>query len=284
MSYLFDTKYIGDYRIDVLLDENAECPCIENDMLGIYLWAYSDFSYDPTLHNSCSWKEVYGRYGTCNHTIGETLSKLVSKYVSQRAIVNYIKSDKCKNLRIRYDNHRRIWVVEYYAKLEFSKTLWHSLRGLSSCQLKTEDWREELCDYLDKDDLLSLLHDCKKIAFYEWSSSGSSQGDYVSGYAFCDKQRFIQRGNTITKNWRRQALEIFEKEVECIGMWMWANVKRFELYKKIPYKKCYVGIDKADEDAFDWEIVDSCGGFYMETEDVIDMVVSENNLQPKDAA
>ena len=41
MSYEFAKKEIGDYRITIYQDEDAECPCTEWDLVGIYIknWA-----------------------------------------------------------------------------------------------------------------------------------------------------------------------------------------------------------------------------------------------------
>ena len=38
MSYEFAKKEIGDYRITIYQDEDAECPCTEWDLAGVYLW------------------------------------------------------------------------------------------------------------------------------------------------------------------------------------------------------------------------------------------------------
>ena len=43
MSYEFAKKEIGDYRITIYQDNDAECPCTEWDLVGVYFWDYSDF-------------------------------------------------------------------------------------------------------------------------------------------------------------------------------------------------------------------------------------------------
>lgn len=99
---------------------------------------------------------------------------------------------------------------------------------------------------LEEDDFINLLENCKDIAFYEWSSSGYSQGDYVRGYAYCDKERFKKMVDTNTKNWKNRAIELFESEVKDIGMWMWGDVKGFVLEKKRHYTKMYDDGDTSD--------------------------------------
>lgn len=44
MSYEFAKKEIGDYRITIYQDEDAECPCTEWDLVGVYFWDYSSIT------------------------------------------------------------------------------------------------------------------------------------------------------------------------------------------------------------------------------------------------
>ena len=67
-------------------------------------------------------------------------------------------------------------------------------------------------------------------------------------------------------------MDFFEDEVKCIGLWMWGDVKGYVLEKKRPYDD-------------DWEEIDSCWGeYYEDAEDLIEEVIKEHGLQPKDAA
>lgn len=43
MSYEFAKEEIGDYRITIYQDEDAECPCTAWDLVGVYFWDYSDY-------------------------------------------------------------------------------------------------------------------------------------------------------------------------------------------------------------------------------------------------
>ena len=54
MSYEFAKKEIGDYRITIYQDEDAECPCTEWDLAGVYFWDYSDYGYNRELSRGCS--------------------------------------------------------------------------------------------------------------------------------------------------------------------------------------------------------------------------------------
>lgn len=210
----------------------------------------------------------------------DALKRLVCKYVSQKKIIDYINSENVENFRMRYDKSDHMWYLEnlYDGK-------WYNHEEFCPRDLKRFDNREELCDILEEDDFTYLLHDCKDIAFYEWSSSGYCQGDYVSGYAYCDKERFKEMIDTNTKNWRKRALDLFEHEVKCIGLWMWGDVKGFVLEKKVHYKKVFTEINREPADGYDWELIDSCWGeYYEDSDELIKVALEENGIKLKVAA
>ena len=269
MSYEFAKKEIGDYRITIYQDNDAECPCTEWDLVGVYFWDYSDNGYNRGLSRGCS-REVDAKNAE------DALKDIVCKYVSQKKIIDYINSENVDSFRMRYDKSDHMWYLENLYNGE-----WYNHEEF--CELKRFDYREELCDILGEDDFASLLQSCKDIVFYEWSSIGYCQGDYVSGYAYCDKERFEKMVDTNTKNWKNRAIEIFEGEVKDIGIWMWGDVKGFVLEKKRYYTKMYDDVDTSD--SYEWEQIDSCWGYYYEdADDLIEEVIKEHGLQPKDAA
>lgn len=269
MSYEFAKKEIGDYRITIYQDEDAESPCKESDLVGVYFWDYSDWGYNRVLSRGCS-REVDAKNSE------DALKDLVCKYVSQKKIIDYINSENVDSFRMRYDKSDHMWYLENLYNGE-----WYNREEF--CELKRFDYREELCDILEEDDFTYLLQDCKDIAFYEWSSRGYCQGDYVSGYAYCDKERFEKMVDTNTKNWRKRALDLFEGEVKVIGMCMWGDVKRFVIEKKRHYTKMYEDVDTSD--SYEWEqIYSCCGCYYEDADELIEDVIKEHGLQPKDAA
>ena len=271
MSYEFAKKEIGDYRITVFQDEDAESPCTDCDLAGVYFWDYPNYGYNRKLSCYCS-REV----GAENAE--DALKELVCKYVSQKKIIDYINSENVDSFRMRYDKSDRMWYLEnlYDGK-------WYEHDRFSPYDVKNERCTDDLCDILEEDDFTYLLQDCKDIAFYEWSSRGYCQGDYVSGYAYCDKERFKKMVDTNTKNWRKRALDLFEGEVNDIGMWMWGDVKGYVLEKKRQFTKLYD--DEDTSESYDWEQIDSCGGeYYEDADDLIEDVIKEYGLQPKDEA
>ena len=271
MSYEFTKKEIGDYRITIYQDEDVECPCTAWDLAGVYFWDYSEYGYNRGLSRGCS-SEVDAKNAE------DALKDLVCKYVSQKKIIDYINSENVDNFRMRYDKSDHMWYLEDLYDGE-----WYNHEEFCPSDLKRFDYRYELCDILEENDFTYLLQDCKDIAFYEWSSSGYCQGDYVSGYAYCDKERFKKMVDTNTKNWKKRAIDLFEGEVKDIGMWMWGDVKGYVLEKKRHYTKMYDDGDTSE--SYDWEQIDSVWGYYYEdSDDLIEEVIKEHGLQPKDAA
>lgn len=271
MSYEFAKKEIGDYRITIYQDEDAECPCTSWDLAGLYFWNYNGYGYNKRLSAASNCKDI----GDCAEDV---LKWLVCKYVSQKKIIDYINSMNVDNFRMRYDKSDHMWYLEnlYDGK-------WYYHEKFYPSDLKRFDYRGELCDILGENDFTYLLHDCKDIAFYEWSSSGYSQGDYVSGYTYCDKERFEKMVDTNTKNWKSRTIALFEDEVKDIGLWMWGDVKGFVLEKKRHYTKTYDDGDSSE--SYDWEEVHSCWGYYYEdSDDLIERVIKDYKIQPKEVA
>ncbi len=279
MSYLYETREIGDYRISVYQDEWADCPCQDISMTGIHIWEDSKVHW---LSPNCDWSQIFrdNRYN-----IEDALKSLVCEYVPEKEIIDYIKSNNVKDYRMRYDKSERMWYLEYYGKYDWTDELWHEECSFTPGELRDYDNREEFCKVLDEDDFKYLLQNCKDIAFCEWSSSGYCQGDYVNGFTYCDKERFSKMCDTNTKNWRQRALDVFEGEVKDIGLWMWGDVKGYVLEKKVPYKKVFTEIGRKSVDDYDWEEIDSCWGeFYDDADELIEEVLRENGIQREGAA
>ena len=212
------------------------------------------------------------------------LKELVCKYVPQKKIIKYINSMfHCDHLCLEYDKSCHMWSFERKSRFSIGKNEWYNIRDFTPNELKNEDVRDELTEELEEDDFINLLENCKDIAFYEWSSSGYSQGDYVRGYAYCDKERFKKMVDTNTKNWKNRAIELFESEVKNIGMWMWGDVKGYVLEKKRPYTKLYE--DGKSSDSYEWEQIDSCWGeYYEDSDELIKDALEENGIKLKETA
>lgn len=62
-------------------------------------------------------------------------------------------------------------------------------------------------------------------------------------------------------------------------MWMWGDIKGYVLEKKVAFTKRYKDESREDEDCEEWEEVDSCWGYYEETDELIKEVMIENGLE-----
>lgn len=279
MSYEFAKKEIGDYRITVYQDEDAECPCSAWDLAGVYLWDYSGCGRGR-LSDACNWEELFGKNDTSNHSLEDALRELVYKYVPQNRLVKYLKSNKHRSAKLSYDRSSHVWELDYY----YSREAYKTSVEFTPDEIKNYDMRAEMIEPMNNEDLIWLLDAIAyEIVIYEWSSTGYCQGDYVEGIAYCNKERFEKMVDTNTKNWKNRAIELFESEVKNIGMWMWGDVKSYVLEKKRPYTRLYE--DGKSSDSYEWELVDSCSGeYYDDADDLIEEVIKEHGLQPKDAA
>lgn len=279
MSYEFAKKEIGDYRITIYQDEGAECPCSAWDLAGVYLWDYSGCGRGR-LSDACNWEELFGKNNTSNHSLEDALRELVYMYVPQNRLVKYLKSNKHRSAKLSYDRSSHVWELDYYDSREAYKT---SVE-FTPDEIKNYDMRAEMIEPMNNEDLIWLLDDIAyEIVIYEWSSTGYCQGDYVEGIAYCNKERFEKMVDTNTKNWKNRAIELFESEVKNIGMWMWGDVKSYVLEKKRPYTKLYE--DGKSSDSYEWEQIESCCGAYFEdADDLIEEVIKEHGLQPKETA
>lgn len=279
MSYEFAKKEIGDYRITIYQDEGAECPCSAWDLAGVYLWDYSVCGRGR-LSDACNWEELFGKNDTSNHSLEDALRELVYMYVPQNRLVKYLKSNKHRSAKLSYDRSSHVWELDYYDSREAYKT---SVE-FTPDEIKNYDMRAEMIEPMNNEDLIWLLDDIAyEIVIYEWSSTGYCQGDYVEGIAYCNKERFEKMVDTNTKNWKNRAIELFESEVKNIGMWMWGDVKSYVLEKKRTYTKLYE--DDKSSDSYEWEQIDSCCGEYFEdADDLIEEVIKEHGLEPKETA
>lgn len=261
------TKQIGDYKISVFYDLNAECPCTNWDMAACYLFCYSD---SQKLHRDCNWSNE-------GDTIQKALVWLIYENVKWKDLLNYFKQGEVDEYRMRYDKSEHLWFLEYYDTWRTGGS-WYSWKEFEPCSLKEYNLTFEFCEDLDKDQLLQILQDIGKDIFVsEWSTRGYCQGDYCEGVAFCTKERYKKYVSNDTTDWKEKIQKLIDDEVKCIEKWMWGDVLGYTIEKKVHFTKHY------DEgkcvDNYEWEFVDGCYGNYMEPDEIFDMVISEHNLR-----
>lgn len=269
---LIETKEIGNHRIKIYYDTYVDCPCTDWDMAACYLFEYND-RYRSRLSNACNWRELFA---DDNHSLNEALIKLANDYVPTKNIIQFFKNET-KEYRLKYNNSSKMWELQ---GKHWRTGEWDVVNEFDSQYLHNGGWNHEMLEVLEDEELVELINDFGKDIFIkEWSTTGYSQGDYVKGVAFCTKERYINRVSKDTSDWKQKTDSFIDGEVECIGMWMWGDVKGYELEKKVRFKKVYEDEDMDDEEDFEWEEVDSCWGYYMETEELINEVISIHNLK-----
>lgn len=275
-----ERKEIGDYRITIYPDYDAECPVTNWDMGACYIFEYLERGrYE--LCSDCDWEKWVSDIR--EESVESILKRIAAEVVTQEDIIKYYKAGKVENVRFRYDRHERQWKLEYIPTWRCADADWQSELDVEPYELKAHDYRMELLEPMGEDDYVALIQECAKdFVLQTWESSGYCQGDHIRGIAYISKERFDKRcgfNPQKYKTWQEQALEIIDVEVKYIGMWAWGDGKGFVLEKKVHFTKVYDDDDREDEEDVEWEQVDSCWGYYMETEDLIKEVVSENDIK-----
>lgn len=280
-NLLIKAKEIGNHRISIYYDTDAGCPCTDWDMAACYLWEYND-RYHHWLSDACDWKKVFGNIANNRYSLVDALQELIRDYVNWKDLLNYFKKGKVDNYRLRYDRSDKCWYLEYWSDWKGKEDggEWVECLFAAPSDLYDGDLTSEFIEDLEQDDLLQILNDLgKDIVVKEWSSSGYCQGDYVYGVAFCTKERYAKMVNTDTTDWKAKVNKLIDGEIECIGMWMWGDVKGYVLEKKVSFTKRFHEKGREDEEDSEWEEIDSCWGYFMETDELINEVISEHNLK-----
>lgn len=277
-NLLIETKEIGNHRINIYYDPDPMCPCVDWDMAACFLWEHDR---SARLSDACNWREVFGKYGDSRHSLADALHQLIGEHVEWKDLLNYFKKGKVDGYRMRYDKHDKTWYLEWCNNSRYAEHKgYQEIFSVSPSDLYTYDYTDQFIEDLECDELVQILSDLGKDIFVkEWSTTGYGQGDYVEGIAFCTKERYSKMVNTDTTDWKTKIDALIDGEVECIGMWMWGDVKGYVLEEKVLYTKHFQDPNREDEDDFDWEEVHSCWGFFMETEELINEVISEHGLK-----
>lgn len=276
-NLLIEIKEIGDYRIKIYYDECPSCPVTDWDMGAIHIFEHLE-NGRYWLSQNCDWKKHITN--PREYSVADILQRVAAEVLTQEEIVKYIKAGKVNDVRLVYNRHERQWELQAKCNYGYNKGEWVNQTEIEPSSLKTDDYRMELLEPLDEEDLTTLIKECaKNFIIKEWSSCGYSQGDHMRGFSYMSKQQFDERcgfNPKAYKNWKEQAMNVLEGEVKCVELWAWGDVKGFVLEKKEAYTKVYV--DGREVQTFEWVEIDSCWGYYMETEELFKEVISEHNL------
>lgn len=156
------------------------------------------------------------------------LEAIVVEHVKQEDIIKYLKEGKANNVSFIYNGSTHLWELRHesfsYVQEEFLPE-----------DLEDLDYKTELIECLDDEDLLKIINEYEKdVLVKEWSTRGHSQGDYVEGIAYVTKDRYEKIYNE-KENWKEDCAKIIDDEVKSIGMWMWGDVKGYVLEKKVAF-------------------------------------------------
>ena len=273
--FLIKTKEIGNHRIKIYYDSNAYCPCVDWDLACLYLFEYNDNCH--RLHSECNWEKAgVGKRDTLN----DALMKLARDYVSTKNLIKFFKKE-VDGYFLSYNNSSKMWELKAKA---WNRDEWYVLHEFDSPYLHNGGYNYEMLDLLDNEVLIELIDKYGEDIFIrEWDTIGYSQGDYVSGVAYCTKERYVKMCNEDTINWKEKADKHVDNEVKCIGMWMWGDVKGFVLEEKVEFTKHFKDGREPEED-FEYKEIDSCWGYFMETDELIKEVIAMHNLKEEEAA
>ena len=262
----------GKYRVNIYYDECAESPCTNWDLGATYLFEYND-RYLHRLHNDCSWREVYNpKWDNNKHSLADAVCSIVRDYVSDKDDIKFFK-EGTGNCHLVYNRKDRIWELFYdpreWDKEEHSVNWW-------DCKIDELDV-SELLDCLDYEDLVVLLDKYGKDIYVKESTlTGYCQGDSVDVFAFCTKETLEKRygrNEKAYKTWQDQADAIIENEIDCINRWMWGDVYGYVIEERKNFTKTYE--DGEVEEDFEWEEIDSCGGYFEDPDDIIEEILSD---------
>lgn len=283
---IIERKEVGDYRITICHDWDAESPFVYWDMAARYLFEYNNCGH--RLHNECNWRDVWGKHGSNNHSLNDSLLILIEENCDFDLLWNYIKSGKMESVLLNYDRSAQEWKLSVSHYLGWGKEpRWDVISEIHAYERKRKYWNvfKDMFNILKTQELVEILNACgKNIYAKEWSTTGYCQGDYVEGVAYCTKNWYDERTGSNGTPWKEHIDTLINEEVKCIGMWMWGDVIGYSLEKKVRFNKVYEDPDREDEESYEWEEVARCYGCYMEPEELIKEVMAEHDIKEEDAA
>lgn len=275
-----ERKEIGDYRISIYPDYYAECPVTNWDMGASHIFEYLErgcYSLSP----DCDWKEWVSNVR--QESVASVLQRIAAEYVYQDDIVKYLKAGKVYGSRLIYNRSTHLWELQGKFGQRGGGFSWEAEQEFEPYDIKKLDYRMELLEGFEEEELLALIQEyVKDFVIKAWGSCGYSQGDSMRGVSYMSKAQFDKRcgfNPKQYKTWQEQAEDIIDAEVKDIEMWAWGDVKGFVLEKKVHFTKVYDEEEREDEEDVEWEEVDSCWGYFMETDELIKEVMSEHDIK-----
>lgn len=269
MEEILRQQEIGDYRITVSKDESPSCPCEYSGMVTCFLWEYPDCN---ELSSYCDTTELFGDDMECSHTLLESVQKLAKKYIVWPRLLNWMKLEMFHGWNLKYDVKGKKCVMTR-AKSEMKAETIVSTSSLHE-MYNTDGLLEQVVEKMNLEELVRAIDSGGEDIRIKKMSTG--YGKEV--VAFCTKSRYQELVLKDERDWMFGAAGWMADDMKVMQTWMDCDVLRYTVEKKVRYKKVYEDVQRAEEDTFDWEELESVGGCYMDSYELLSKVVDEYGL------
>lgn len=252
----------GKHRISIYQDECPTCPCTDWDLAAKFIFE----SGRSGLSTCCNWADLFS---SPNHDIDDAARELVRDHVATERIIKYVNDNLSDFIcSLEEDGSYSVqglmwgeWVNHFFIDVE---------------DVKSDNTPDELLALLESEDCISLLADSDDIVAKEISFVGYSQGDYVSGIAYCTKEWYAKNvDKEVGEDWKSKAEKYIDDDKEVINRWMWGDVYGYILEERVGFTKTYEdGRVEPDEE---WNEIDSCWDYFEEPDDIIKEFLPESS-------
>lgn len=266
-KYPTHTEVFGDIRVTITYDELAEAPYESYDMAARhFFWSDS---------RNSQWVRGHVEEGD-KFSYDDKIESLAAKYVPQKKILSWFKGKGYDGHRLVYDRHEHRWKMEYYS--EYYQE-WRFDFNIDNLYDNDTTW---LLEYVDSDTLVDALGQVKDLVIVADRLIGYCQGDVTHIISTMTLDEYKERvEGTPRKDWQSHAKELIAQEQEEIRCWVYGQVWKGAIEKRVPNDPDDPDDDHSDDDNDDnWQLVDDddiCHGpYYSEDEDQVCRWVAED--------
>jgi len=224
---------------------------------------------------------------------GEPMSNLrylVSRYADAKKVRRWLKAkdERTKHGEdyAEYDRSGNVWRLfskgyggDYYQETYFTPQ-----------DFKTAD--SYLLEQLSDDCICTIANtmmgDGVKMASYSFNYYSGEPGfddevsENMTGLMWIEKSDYLKDNGGNDERWHLPMTELMAGMIDSLQRWARGDVYGFELEKAVKWqvhREC-LSEEREPEDyeETDWEFVDSCWGYYMESEELAEEIESEHGL------
>lgn len=264
----------GNERVSFFFDEYADSPRdLTDEPLNCEDWdrSYSIMGQKERENKSSSARAL--------------IEYLINTYGDHKKIIDFLvengkhmtDGNSLRNNALLYDKSNRCWVLKEYAKWYGEKEYEWKTATDFNCSRKllvdyVPDFLEILSDETINDIAHNFLTEKVKVMSYGFGYYGglSFYCDFSTdseGIAWIDKKEFMERNSLSEKEWAAKGCYDHVKWlIDELEAWSSGDCYCFVVEKAIKSKvhKTYINVEREDEtfEEVEWELEDSCGGFY----------------------